>query len=1185
MPGEKTYKVGSEVFDIPETEVSAFLKDNPDATEVQSFVVGKDTLDIPNPEVDSFLKDMPDARPLKKKAEATPSQSPSPLLSSVGASQSTAGASESSGNLDYFQGGNLPESEAAKQPIIDSVHDIQEKAPDLLRAATTPVITAKDQNNYDPALQEKIRGNQAEEALARGVVHLGNSILKTPAFLYDAAAAVTNKVVNEPLNAVTGGVVGYMPSSNDIAKNMPEDLKVTKQIDEALADSDKQFSKEYDKPIHEYLFGDKPDYKKGFEALGLKTLENAPTTLALMFGNAAGMNQVQTIGAGTAVFGADKMSEVEKSNPDTPLLNQVATSAGSGALEGIGESFGLTTIGKVAKNVFLKDGAEAAAKVAKDGFMKTYGKMMAKYIGVGAEEVTSEMATQYAQNLNDIYSGLNPKLDPMAGVADAGLLALGSSIGTAGSLSLLDVVKTKSAVKKAADIEATKNSLNEDLTSPDVSEESKPVIAKKILDLNEESADLAAKEKKAFDDLTPEGQQQVNDLVTQSKKLADAANDPAVSEETRNILTKDATEVDDAIDKVYETAKKPSEAEVKKAKEAETQDATDEVDFLNSLNAEVGLDADQAARLAELEQKIPKPREKEAVDSDIAAVEKEIEANKNKWFAADQNDKKAYVDYRVKNDALTKKLDELKSETNGQSEKISSVYSASKLEEREKSIQTDAQTTSAAVESKANNKSQTAPEDKGSSAGEKSVEPISKPTENVPTETVRPEKTEPGPKETGINQEEPAEKAKPAKPVNELVEEEEPDVKDSPEAIQKLDDEITAMKAADKKVMDTKFQGMLERAFKMKSEGKISRPTYTAFKNRMKDVYQGKKNIDAEELKLRSTDMIGKVKEKLLGQGYKNMALSTGMPITPKTVADMLDLTNAIIHKIIDAGAGAVSLAQATKKALEIVKKHPTYKKLVASKELDESVFESELSKMKEPAKKQPSREGDIHGETRKKKTAERLDQSTAFKDIVAEMPQDEKFYHSISAKKAKEHIDKVLDEVQLNNELESLAQSIIAGDNPFHPKIANLAAAMLGDRLRITAEQEGNEMQKSIINKLAADLFVHRNKNVNIAATQTAMEAEVAKMLPLSKEGLTEFAAASMESVQDTHFTEKQKKDVEMAQKELANIYASEEFKNKVQKAVDEELSKLAESTMGKEWNSNVDSVMDGLEIDLKKC
>ena len=58
----RTFKADGQIYDIPENEVSSFLKDMPKAVEVQSFTVDKDTFDIPLAEVESFKKDMPTAK-------------------------------------------------------------------------------------------------------------------------------------------------------------------------------------------------------------------------------------------------------------------------------------------------------------------------------------------------------------------------------------------------------------------------------------------------------------------------------------------------------------------------------------------------------------------------------------------------------------------------------------------------------------------------------------------------------------------------------------------------------------------------------------------------------------------------------------------------------------------------------------------------------------------------------------------------------------------------------------------------------------------------------------------------------------------------------------------------------------------------------------------------------------------
>lgn len=1045
------------------------------------------------------------------------SVSPLPSNSSPSVSPSTDGALDYSGKFNFLTGKNEPIVDSPEGQVAQKTLDIQENAPDLLRAATTPAsTTAKDQINYDPKLQEKLYGSQAQEALTRGIVHLGNSILKTPAFLYDLAASEINKL-NPDYTTTRGRVGEILPTAKEIGENVPTDLNLTGALDKVEEDSRKRYSKEYDKRISDYLFGEKPDYDKGFEALGLGVLENAPTTLALMFGNASGLGAVEGTLLGGAVFGADKMSQLDKSAPEGMSQEEKLSNAAlTGLAEGVGEQIGLTSLGNVVKNVLAKSGADAAEKIAKDGFVKTYGKLMARYIGIGANEVSSEMATQFAQNAVDKYSGANPDINLLDGVADAGLLALGSSVSMAGPVAIMDVAKTSAGIKKAASINEQQQALNEDLDNPEIPNSTKNIISSKIKDLNEEAADLATQEREKYQGLTPEGQDQVDGLIAISKQMADAANDESVSEQTRDIIAKDVKQVEDAIEQAYETYKKPSEEEMVAQQEQERAANNEEIDFFKTLQQEVGLDEDQLARLAELE----------AINTTSPVSEETVAENKS---PVGETPEATVTDQGS--------VQETPIETT-QTQNINE-----KTQEANPAIEAEVLT-----------------------------EPVSQPQKQ--------------------------------KLSQELIDEEEPDVVDAPEALKKLDDEITVMKAADKKVMDTKFVGMLERAYKMRSEGKISRQAYTEFKNKVKDVYKGKKNIDAEELKLKSTELIGKVKERLLGQGYKNMVLASGAPITPKTVADLLDLTNSIIHKIIDAGAGAVSLAEATKKAIGIVKKHPTYKKLVTSKELDENEFESALgaeqqqSDSEEDATMQTKddisttqqrpevEQGDeISGEKRKKKTVVRLKESENFKEIVKNIDQDEAFYRSINIAKAKKHIGALLSEFESKNMLEGLAREMVSGNSPFNEKIDGLAAFMLADRLRAIAGKDGNEMQKSMINKLAADLLVSKNKRTNIAATQTALEGEIAKLLPISEEGLKDYAQAAMSQVQDTYLTDAQKKDVESAVKDINDLIASEEGQRAIREAVDTELDKIASATKGKEWVNNLNTAMGSLKIDLKDC
>lgn len=80
----KTYKVNGQVYEIPDGEKDAFLKDFPKAEEVVSFVANKDTFDIPVAEVSEFTKEMPNAKPLKKKDGWEPISTDLPKDSTVG---------------------------------------------------------------------------------------------------------------------------------------------------------------------------------------------------------------------------------------------------------------------------------------------------------------------------------------------------------------------------------------------------------------------------------------------------------------------------------------------------------------------------------------------------------------------------------------------------------------------------------------------------------------------------------------------------------------------------------------------------------------------------------------------------------------------------------------------------------------------------------------------------------------------------------------------------------------------------------------------------------------------------------------------------------------------------------------------------------------------------------------------
>jgi len=166
-----------------------------------------------------------------------------------------------------------------------------------------------------------------------------------------------------------------------------------------------------------------------------------------------------------------------------------------------------------------------------------------------------------------------------------------------------------------------------------------------------------------------------------------------------------------------------------------------------------------------------------------------------------------------------------------------------------------------------------------------------------------------------------------------------------------------------KDLVEKKYIGTLERAYKAKIDGKISKPTYTEYRNKLNDIISGKlaeysekkvkgggqegESLRKGELKAQVSALGEKVKEKLLGQGFKNVALSSAVPITPKMIEDLVNLTVKGVHLGIDLGYG---VREATARAITAIKAHPKYQQVINSgmseKDFTKSV-NAEFSKAK----------------------------------------------------------------------------------------------------------------------------------------------------------------------------------------------------------------------------------------------
>jgi len=345
-----------------------------------------------------------------------------------------------------------------------------------------PILFSKDiikqLREVESIATEKMKSGPevAGDSFLRGVGKAVSSLLKTPAFAYDLVTSIAVNPFTE--------LAGYKTDSEILAKSLgfdPDQEQLSDVIDAKVDDSYENYRKRYDKQFEEYW--SEGDYNKAFSVLGNEVMESVPVSLAMMISRGAGATAAEGTLAGGLVFGADKKSELNYSNPNMSEQDKNLVSFANGLAEGIFEQVGVTKLGGVVKNIFAKEGKEAAEKMAAEGFKQTYGAAIKKYLGVTSEEAIGEMATQFAQNSIDKYSGVDPNKNLMDGVLHAGIVGLGSSVAftaPVAPLELLQVKNQRALYDKAQEIKNDKE--KRDAFRAEIDQTLTPEQAQKVKD-------------------------------------------------------------------------------------------------------------------------------------------------------------------------------------------------------------------------------------------------------------------------------------------------------------------------------------------------------------------------------------------------------------------------------------------------------------------------------------------------------------------------------------------------------------------------------------------------------------------------------------------------------------------------------------------------------------------------------
>ncbi len=440
-----------------------------------------------------------------------------------------------------------------------------------------------------------------------------------------------------------------------------------------------------------------------------------------------------------------------------------------------------------------------------------------------------------------------------------------------------------------------------------------------------------------------------------------------------------------------------------------------------------------------------------------------------------------------------------------------------------------------------------------------------------------------------------------------------------------------------KDLVEKKYIGTLERAYKAKIDGKISKPTYTEYRNKLNDIISGKlaeysekkvkgggqegESLRKGELKAQVSALGEKVKEKLLGQGFKNVALSSAAPITPKMIEDLVNLTVKGVHLGIDLGYG---VREATARAITAIKAHPKYQQVINSgmseKDFTKSV-NAEFSKAKstyvppvvveetttekpvesttsekesestgsapepeaettekkgasEPKKQMTSSEFET-GETAKRKVTERLEGSEKYNNILASMKEDDKSYNVMKLSEIYDAVKKKINEFERAGKLSELAIDLLdpKRTDAFPPEAIPELLTQLADRFNSIADEESNEFVKQELYNLAAELMTSQGKLGTTTGKTLAAMRLAAERMPTSKAGLKSFVNKQMNNVADASMSEKNKEEIDAAVKELVDLQ------------VKEKLSEIAEGTKGKDQVAKIKTELSSLKIDLKDC
>lgn len=215
------------------------------------------------------------------------------------------------------------------------------------------------------------------------------------------------------------------------------------------------------------------------------------------------------------------------------------------------QSFGTQAIINKLTKTFAESGREVAEKEAKDiatGYLRTAFNKIKEPLSDIRNNAIEEGVTQLSQNLLK-WIVEDPNTDLMEGVYDV-LITGAATGGVLGSVNTVIKSATKASIEqKNQQIE----NLSKDLDNPDIDETSKEIIIDKIGAIKEEIVGELTVEKESFDKLPESQKEEALEVVARKNTVENSLANPNISEDTKATLTEESKVLDNRLNEITKT--------------------------------------------------------------------------------------------------------------------------------------------------------------------------------------------------------------------------------------------------------------------------------------------------------------------------------------------------------------------------------------------------------------------------------------------------------------------------------------------------------------------------------------------------------------------------------------------------------------------------------------------------------